>query len=124
MGTGSLPQGYSGRGVTLTTPSSSAEVKEIMELYIYSPLSGFHGLFYGELFFTQNHFERMYVPTDTDTRTYLVCHSPLLLQHRPHYAHGPPLCVLRSLCHRHGSHFVPSLTSDIQSHIKAQTCRR
>ena len=37
MGTGSLSRGKSGRGVALTThPQSSAEVKERVELYLYS----------------------------------------------------------------------------------------
>ena len=33
-----FPWGYSGRGVTLATHPSSAEVKEKVELYLYSPL--------------------------------------------------------------------------------------
>jgi len=42
MGTGVFPGRYSGRSVALTThPSSSAEVKERVELYLYSPFWAF-----------------------------------------------------------------------------------
>jgi len=37
MGTGSLPGVRCGRGVTLTPHSSSAEVKNRVQLYLYSP---------------------------------------------------------------------------------------
>jgi hypothetical protein len=47
MGTGSFPGGKGlGRGVDQPLPST-AEVKEGVELYIYSPL-GLRGLFWGE----------------------------------------------------------------------------
>jgi len=49
MGTGSFPWVKSGRDVALTTPPSSAEVKERVELYLYS-ISGLRGLPYGELY--------------------------------------------------------------------------
>ena len=51
MGTGSFPVvKRPGRGFD-HPPPSRAEVKEKVELYIYSP-PGFRGLFYGELNFT------------------------------------------------------------------------
>ena len=37
MGTAFLAEGYSGREMTLTTPSICAEVKERTDLYLYSP---------------------------------------------------------------------------------------
>jgi hypothetical protein len=50
MGTGSLCWGVKlpGRGANYL-PSSSDEVKERVQLYLYSP-SGLHGLSYGELY--------------------------------------------------------------------------
>ena len=44
MVSGSLSRGLSGRDVELTLTPSIAEVKERVELYIYSPL-GLHGLY-------------------------------------------------------------------------------
>jgi len=44
MGTGSFPGVKSGRGVTLTSPPSSAVVKKRVELYLYSPY-GPYGLY-------------------------------------------------------------------------------
>jgi len=52
MDTGSFPGvNRPGRRVDHPTPSS-AEVKEKVELYLYSPL-GLRGLFYGELYFSK-----------------------------------------------------------------------
>ena len=49
MGTGSFPGvKRPGRGVDHPSPSS-AEVKKIVELYLYSPFVGLRGLFWGEL---------------------------------------------------------------------------
>ena len=45
MGTGSLPRGYSGRRVALTThPPSSADVKERVQLYVATALLCLHEL--------------------------------------------------------------------------------